>query len=201
MIKNVVFDFGNVLVRFDPMYMTSLYIDNPEDAALVAEVLFDRLYWDRLDSGTISDEEVIAESCKRLPQRLHDKTELIYNNWINNIPTLDGMEALLVKLKSKNIRLFLLSNISRGFSEKSDGIQILKYFEKCIFSAVCGHVKPNRDMFEYMLRECDISSEETLFVDDNEKNIGGAVDVGINGYLFDGNVERLENYLTEMGVL
>lgn len=201
MIKNVVFDFGNVLVHFDPLYMTKAYIDNEEDCKLVSEVLFDRLYWDKLDKGTISDAEVIEESCKRLPEHLHEKTALVYNNWYYNLPLFEGMEQLLKKLKEKNISLFLLSNISKGFAEKSDEIYILKYFEKCIFSAVCGHVKPNMDMFEYMLRECDIKGEETVFVDDNEKNIDGAVSVGINGYLFDGRYEHLEKYLSDKGIL
>ena len=56
-VKNVVFDFGQVLVHFDPSYMVGRYVSDEEDAALIAEVLFDRLYWDRLDAGTISDAE------------------------------------------------------------------------------------------------------------------------------------------------
>ena len=61
MIKNVVFDFGQVLVRFEPSYMVGQYVSDPIDAKLLEEVVFDRLYWDRLDAGTISNEEVIAE--------------------------------------------------------------------------------------------------------------------------------------------
>ena len=60
MIKNLVFDFGNVLVRYEPEYMVSQYVSDPEDKRLLAEVLFDRLYWDALDEGTITDEEVVT---------------------------------------------------------------------------------------------------------------------------------------------
>ena len=47
MFKNIIFDFGQVLVRFDPYYMTSVYISDENDIKSVCEVVFDRLYWDR----------------------------------------------------------------------------------------------------------------------------------------------------------
>ncbi|MBO5092626.1 MAG: HAD family phosphatase, partial [Clostridia bacterium] len=59
-IKNVVFDFGQVLVYFQPSYMVGAYVSDEADKALIEEVVFDRLYWDRLDSGDISDEEVVS---------------------------------------------------------------------------------------------------------------------------------------------
>ena len=74
MIKNVVFDFGQVLVRFEPEYMTGQYIKDENDIKLMSQVLFDRLYWDKLDKGTISDEEVVALSNERLPEHLREKT-------------------------------------------------------------------------------------------------------------------------------
>ena len=58
-------------------------------------------------------------------------------------------------------------------------------------------IKPNKDIFEYMLKECDILPSETLFIDDSPINIAGAESVGIKGYLFDGDVEKLSKYLDE----
>ena len=197
MIKNVVFDFGQVLVRFEPMYMTRQYIKDDADAALVADILFDRVYWDRLDAGTISDEEVVRLSCSRLPERLHESVEKVYYNWIYNLPEIEGMRDIIISLKKAGKRIYLLSNISEYFAAHADEIPILKEIEKCIFSAVAGHVKPNKDMFEYLCTECKISPSETLFIDDNEKNIAGARDYGISAYLFDGNSQKLKAYLTE----
>ena len=59
MIKNLVFDFGNVLVLFSPEYIVSQYLPDGEDKRLIVEILFDRLYWDKLDDGSISDEELM----------------------------------------------------------------------------------------------------------------------------------------------
>ena len=67
-IKTVVFDFGQVMVHFEPSYMVSKYVSDKNDAELLKTVIFDRLYWDRLDEGTITDYEVISECKKRLPE-------------------------------------------------------------------------------------------------------------------------------------
>ena len=196
MIKNIVFDFGQVLVHFDPMYMTGQYIKGEADVALASEVIFDRLYWDRLDAGTIEDAEVEAAIVSRLPARLHGAAVTAYRNWIYNIPEIDGMRELVKKLKrEKGVRVFVLSNISRYFAAHAHEIAILKEAEKCIFSAVCGHIKPDPDMFAYLCEECGILPEETCFIDDNAKNIAGAGAFGIHTYLFDGDAKRLEEHL------
>jgi putative hydrolase of the HAD superfamily len=198
MIRNVVFDFGQVMVHFEPSYMVAQYVSDPEDALLLREVVFDRLYWDRSDEGTIEDEELLAECRKRLPERLHEVAGQIYYNWIYHIPEIEGMRELVHSIKEKyGVRTFLLSNISTYFAAHRDEIPSLAEFEVCIFSAVAGHVKPHADMFEYLCEACGISAEETLFVDDSEKNIKGAEAFGIRGYLFDGNVAALRRYLDE----
>ena len=199
MIKNIVFDLGNVLIWFDEENMVGKYAPSKEDAVLLREVVLDRLYWDRLDAGTITDEEVIEEYKTRLPQRLWTVAEEIYYNWIYNIPPIEGMEELVKSLKeSGRVRLFLLSNISTYFAENEGVLPILSLLEKRIYSAVCGFVKPNREIFEYLCKECDILPTETLFIDDNEKNIEGARNFGIHGYLFDGDAARLTAYIEEL---
>ena len=80
MIKNVVFDFGQVLVHFIPADMVEKYVTDPADSALLQEVVFDRLYWDKLDAGTITDEEVLTAVQARLPERLWSVACEIYVN-------------------------------------------------------------------------------------------------------------------------
>ena len=194
-IKNVVFDFGQVLVYFNPRYMTEQYVSDEEDVALLEEVIFDRLYWDRLDDGTITDEETLTSAHARLPERLWEVADKIYYNWIYNIPEIEGMRELIIYLKEKyNVRLFLLSNISKYFAAHSDEVEILKEFEKCVFSSTIGKVKPSKEIFDYLCRECEILPEESIFVDDNPSNIEGAKAFGLNAYLFDGYAETLKKY-------
>ena len=66
MIKNYIFDFGNVLAEFYPEKLAAPYVENAEMRQRVCEVVFDRIYWDRLDEGNATDSEVKAGMCSRL---------------------------------------------------------------------------------------------------------------------------------------
>lgn len=198
MIRNIIFDFGQVMVRFDPAYMVGKYISDPDDREQVANVLFDRLYWDKLDRGTITDDEVIEASCARLPERLRDSVAPIYNNWIYNLPEIEGMRELVKHLKNDcGKRVFLLSNISKGFAAHAHEIPSLADFEDCVFSAVCGKIKPHAEIFDHLCQKNGLIPSECLFIDDNAANIAGAEAFGIHGYLFDGDVQRLYAYLND----
>lgn len=201
MIKNVVFDFGQVMVHFRPPKMVEKYVSDEADAKLLTEVVFDRLYWDKLDAGTITDEEVMEAVKGRLPQRLWKVAEEIYGRWMDNIPEIDGMSALVQSLKENDVPVFLLSNISKGFAERAEEFPVLKYFDKKVFSAVCGMVKPDRAIFEYLCNTCEIAPEETIFIDDSQKNLDGAKAYGIHGYLFDGDAKKLRCYLQGLGLI
>lgn len=198
-IKNIITDFGQVVVYFKPSYMVGQYVKDSNDAKLLETVVFDRLYWNDLDAGTIENEEVLNCCYKRLPKRLHQVAKEIYYNWIYNIPEIEGMKELLTLLKEKyNVRLILLSNISKYFAFHSHEIQVLKLYDKCYYSSLIGYVKPNVEIFDYVLKDLNIKAEETIFIDDLISNVEGAKKLRINGYLFDGNVIKLKEYLINM---
>ena len=203
MYKNLIFDFGQVLVHFEPLYMTSKYVKDKDDVNSVMDIVFDRLYWDRLDNGSITDDEVKTEICKRLPERLHKQAIEVYDNWYFNLPLFDGVFELLSQLKSSDKKLYLLSNISIGFSEnyhKNPEIKkILDLFDGLVFSGKLKKVKPDSKIFEHITRIYNLRKSETLFIDDNKNNIKGAEDFGIKGYLFDGDIKKLTKYLQNNG--
>ena len=201
MIRNVIFDFGQVLVHFNPAYMVSQYVRDEADAALLTEVVFDRLYWDALDAGTITDEDALDAVCKRLPMRLHEVAKDIHWHWIEMLPEIDGMDTLVGDLKAAGVPLYLLSNISRYFAENSHTIPILRHFDACVFSAVCGMVKPSREIFDHICRTYECDPAETLFIDDNEANVQSAIAFGLQGYRFDGDAAALRQFLKCEGVL
>ena len=193
--KNVIFDFGQVLVRFDPIYMTSRYVSDEDDVRDVANVLFDRLYWDRLDAGTIEDEEVVRLASQRVPQRLRGAIADVYYNWIYNIPEIEGMREAIAICREKGFGVYLLSNISHYFADRKEEIPILSLLDGYVFSAQCGCVKPSREIFAHTCDKFGLDPSQTLFVDDSEKNIKGAIDFGLTGYLFDGDSGKLCAYL------
>lgn len=199
MVKNYIFDFGRVLVHFDLDYMTSAYIKNKSDCDLAKNIIFDRLYWDKLDAGTITDSEVLDGIFARLPEYLHNDAEKVYLNWYHNLPVIDGMRELLAEIKSKGARLYLLSNISIGFADNYINVPEIKFllepFDGLVFSGKIGLTKPKKEIFEHLLSKYSLKAEECAFIDDSPINIKGAESIGIKGYLFNGDAKDLKTNL------
>lgn len=199
MFKNYIFDLGHVLTPFDAYALTRVYVKDEEDVALVAETVFDRLYWDRLDAGTIEDSEVTEGFLSRLPSRLHTPALNAYNNWIINLRPVPGMSELIYDIKSRGFRVFLLSNTSVNLYEnyhRSPWMkELFSTFDGLVVSGVIKLTKPSREIYEYVLDTYDLNAGETVFIDDNAKNIEGCESVGICGYLFDGDADRLRDFL------
>ena len=197
-IKNVIFDFGQVLVRFEPELMCKRYVENESDIKLLCEVLFSRIYWDRLDAGTISDEELISDVKTKIPERLHEPCEKIYYGWIYELPEIEGMRDVIALCRKKGFGIYLLSNISRYFAEHESEIPILSLLDGTVLSATVGHVKPSREIFEHITNKFDLTPCETLFVDDNSMNIEGANKFGIISYHFDGDARKLYDFISDL---
>lgn len=200
MFKNIIFDFGNVIAEFNPDKLTAPYAENKEDLRLLSDVVFDRLYWDGLDAGTVSDAYVKEKIANRLPLHLKDAGLKVFDNWINNMTPVPNVREVIFKLKKEGKRLFLLSNISIGFSEnykKTPWInEVLSEFDGLILSGITGLLKPDPEVFEYILSKYNLKREETLFIDDSPKNIKGAEAVRLRGYLFNGDGLKLERFLS-----
>lgn len=204
MIQNYIFDFGNVLARFDPEALTAVHVKDADALKTISDVVFDRLYWDQLDKGAITDDEVKAQMCSRLPKVLHESACRVYDDWIISMPTITGMKELIIDIRSHGGKLYLLSNISIGFAnmyhQNRPVKEILDLFDGLVFSGTVGLVKPNRDIYEHILKRFDLKADECVFIDDNADNIAAAKAVGIHGYVFNGDVNTLRQTLLQEGL-
>ncbi len=199
MIKNYIFDFGNVLARFYPEELTAPYVTEVEKAAAVSAVAFDRLYWDPLDAGTVTDDEVKDKIIARLPKEEGERACLAYDNWVRNLTPVEGMQEVVSALHKKGVKLYLLSNISQKFAAEYKEVKWIKelfdLFDGLVFSSDINIVKPSKEIFDYLLKKHGLKADDCLFIDDNANNIAGAKAVGIKGCLFDGNAQKLHKYL------
>ena len=81
MIKNIVFDMGNVLVQFDPELFMDRYSLTGEDRKLIRNEVFRSVEWTMLDRGVIDEEIAEQRILPRLPERLHDAACGLIEKW------------------------------------------------------------------------------------------------------------------------
>lgn len=200
MIKNVIFDMGNVLLRFDRETFMDRVEVSGEDRAILMDEVYMSLEWAMMDRGSLSEEEAADRMCARLPERLREKAHLLVDQWDRPILPVPGMAELVKELKDKGYGVYLLSNASRRQHEYWPEVPGSELFDGTVISADIGLVKPQPEIYLYTLSCFGLKCDECVFVDDAIINAEGAVYCGIPAIVFRGDSRRLRRELQEMGV-
>ncbi len=203
MIKNIIFDCGRVLVQYDERYIASFFTetDNAEDIETLATVAMARKYWNAFDEGVLTEDVYLEEVKKELPEHLHGAVEKLCAGWTSHMPPVPGMEKLVRELHESGKKLYLLSNFNKRLRGELHIVPAYDAFDDFVISGEVKMVKPNREIYEYLLNTYNLDSAECIFVDDNKGNIEAGERAGIKGYLFDGDAEKLRAYFKEEGIL
>lgn len=200
MIRNIIFDMGQVLKKYDPYACITPYVENREDAERIYNSCFASPEWQRLDAGTIRYEDALAVWKKRIPERLAGNLESIIDNWDRYLPDLPETCDLVRRLSEKGYRLFLLSNVSVRFDRIRKSFPALEFMSGAVLSAYEKVTKPDRRIYEILLERYHLNPTESVFIDDVQANVDGAESVGIRGIRFDGDVKNLISCLSKLGV-
>ena len=200
MIKNIVFDLGNVLLDFDPeRYLENLGYQGKVKEQLKSEI-FKTDEWLMLDRGTISQEDAVEIWQQRNPDLRVEITDVMAE-W-EKILTLkkDSLE-ILKSLAAKNYNLYILSNFhEKAFTYVSNKYNFFDYFDGKVISADIGMIKPDPEIYEHLLNKFNLEAGTTLFIDDSQKNIAAAINKGIRVIHFKDAAslkEELKLYLKE----
>lgn len=197
MIKNIIFDLSEVIISgyhgVEKLLREQFGIaeqDFKEQKQLKNELFLD------LMRGILSEEEYLEELLKGTNWNISLKQlkTAIRQNLNQPVP---GTTEIVKQLKAKgNYQLILLSDHAREWMEYIEkNNRDLKIFDKKIFSYDIGAVKSDKQTFKIVLEQTGIVADETLFIDDYEKNIKNAEAVGIHGIVFE-NAEQLRKTLS-----
>lgn len=187
--KNIIFDLGGVILNIDYDLAVSefkkLGLNNFSNHFSQAQ---QQQLFDQYEKGKISSDEFRAELKKELnPATTAEQIDAAWNSLLLDLPK----QRLEILKKMKNThRTFLLSNTNEihiiqfeKYLKQTFGINDLSgYFEKMYLSYKMGMRKPDAEIFEYVLKQNNLNSSETLFIDDSIQHIEGAKKLGIQTY-------------------
>ena len=188
MLKNVIFDFGGVVCTFSQDAILDDFCTGEAHARL-KPVLFRS--WQALDEGTADYEEYVAETLKLLDGEDKQIARRFFREWHRSMRPIPGVWALIGELKARGYGVYLLSNASTWFAGHLDDYPILRLFDGRLISAPEKMAKPEVRIYRLALERFGLNAAETLFVDDRAENTEAAERVGIAGYVFDGDAEKL----------
>lgn len=195
MIKNVIFDMGNVLLRYDPEYMLSFFDADDDDKKLLRREIFGNEEWLLLDEGKITQPQAYKGICKRLPERLYPLCADILMNWYRFFFPIDEMFTLAQKLKASGKKLYVLSNAHETFWDYFPKAPIFGIIDGIVLSSDVKLLKPDREIFITLQKQFDLKADECFFIDDTAENVDAAIRLGMKGYVYSGDTDALEKAL------
>lgn len=187
MIKNVIFDFGNVLTKFDSLELATDIMGGDREAGLYLQknTVNNTRLWDKYDAGLCSEEEIISLLCSELQPKYHSAVAEFVKTFETCFTQYDEMVPIVSELKSKGIKTFLLSNFPKEmFARVAPRCPILDMLDAQTVSSAIHMVKPEAEIFEYILGRYGLVPQETLFADDYAPNVRSAESLGIHAHLF-----------------
>lgn len=193
-IKNIVFDVGMVLIDF-------CWVQHCRNLGLSEEIIenFDKYmisseYWDKMDEGTIMEEDAIRAFIKAMPE-YKEQIEIFWKHPEGFVQEYSYSTPMIQQLKRLGYKVYLLSNYPLGMYQ-------VHWPTFSFFTEVDGYIvsaqecmkKPDERIYRLLCDRYQLKAEECLFIDDRQVNVDAAISVGMKSVLFE-NYEKLANYL------
>ena len=198
-IKNIVFDIGNVVVRWDPDLIAARTFDGSGHGSDIKDAIFGDDLWLSWNRG----ERTEAEMKHAFAETLGLEAELLDRLFFHIKDSQDLNEdtvRLMRTLKASGFRLFALTdNVHEIVHYLKERYAFWDLFEHATVSAEVGVLKPSAEIFHHVLNTNGLHANETVFFDDVAKNVAGAKAVGIHSFVFTSVANALAD-LERLGV-
>lgn len=201
-IRNVVFDIGNVLVRWDPLAIVEAAFGVAgEEAQARRHALFvEADIWRALNRGEFTEAEAMRAFVDA-GHLTHDEAERLFGQVYESLHLLADTPPLLERLAAAGYRLFALTdNVHEIVAHLQAEHAWWGLFEGATVSAAVGCLKPDPRIYRRLIDDHELVAEETVFFDDMPRNVEGAREAGMHAFLF-ADAAQAERDLRTLGVV
>ena len=203
MIRNIIFDLGNVIINYNQEQIISNFTKKEEEIKYIYDEIFHAPEWELMDLGNITNDEVIEVINKRNKFKYQKLTEDFLYQWYKKQAINRDIVEIAKMLKKNGYKLFVLSNMSNVTYKyfKND-----EFFSLCTGIIISAHehlIKPDEKVFRLLLDRYKLNAEECLFIDDDpsEQNYKTANKIGIKGRrIIPNQAEDVRKLLSEFNI-
>ncbi|MCI8759824.1 MAG: HAD family phosphatase [Clostridia bacterium] len=186
MIKNIVFDLGRVLVDFNPQKYLEEFGLEEEIRQSLTKNIFQSKEWEKCDSGVYQNNSDLVDLLVNQYPQLETEIKLVLNkNWVKMLSLKEETQVYLEDLKKQGFKIYILSNLSEESYQYVKNYEFFKIIDGGVYSYQLKICKPNPKIYEKLLNQYKILPKETIFIDDNEKNIEMSEKLGMYGVIFE----------------
>lgn len=199
--KNIIFDVGNVILGFNRNEILPKFTDNIKEQEFIENHIINSPEWlgyGLLDNGYLTIEEIISQ----IEDRTNHEHDTLVENFLKNFPLYLDLYPrvinLIKKLKENGYKIYLLSNMCLYEHNSIKDSELFNYLDGYVLSYQEHKIKPYKSIYNTIITRYNLDVSETMFIDDNQKNIETANELGILGLKvepdsYDSIIEVLRN--------
>ena len=198
-IRNVVFDVGNVIVRWEPEAIVELAFGKDLPAGITSRDLFGGDIFRALNRGAMSLTETQRMYAERhgFDRRTSDR---LIEALFESLHLIEETPVLMRQLKAAGYGVYCITdNVHEIVAYLRGRYDFWPLFDGVCVSADHATLKPDPRMYRWLCETYDLVPEECVFLDDLEKNIAGAKAVGMDGFVFTTTAKAIDD-LKSIGV-
>lgn len=170
MIKNIIFDLGGVVIKYDQRKIINTFTNNDDEIKYIFDEIFHSNEWKLMDLGLITKEEVIQNINSRNNNKYKELTEKFLNEWYKTQVINQDVVNIAKKLKENEYNIYVLSNMATTTYEYYKNNDFFKLCNGIVISAHEHIKKPDEKIFNILLDRYSLKAEECLFIDDDDTN-------------------------------
>lgn len=199
MIRNVIFDIGNVLTDFR---WNEFLQDKGFDEAMIQRIAKASIlspFWAEFDRGEWDTDKLLREFAKLDPE-IEDELYRAFGDIREMVTKRDYAIPWIKELKSKGYGVYYLSNYSyKAYVDCIDALDFIPFMDGGILSFQDRVIKPDAEIYRLLLSRYGLKAEECVFLDDTPANVEAAKKLGFAGIVF-GTREQAQEELRALGV-
>lgn len=196
MLKNIIFDFGNVIMNYNPDEILNHYELSRQEHNLLRKAIFESKEWSEIDAGKIDEKQATKIFVSRVPDNLKNKVNQIMATWPENVDFYEPVFNYIEHLRKDDYKIYGLSNTGMEFANFVKDSEMGNYFDGYVFSAQERLMKPDSRIYEKLLNRYSLKAEESLFIDDLKANTEAAKKLGMQTFTFKiDKLDELQDYI------
>jgi len=183
-LRNVIFDFGGVLVSWRPQEIIESFYPDPDLQALLRTHAFQHEDWLDMDRGTLEEAAIVGRIAARMARPEAEIWDLFAHIRQALVP-IEPTVALLHELRERGYKLYGLSNMSVPiFAHLHERHEFFKLFDGIVVSGAVKFIKPEPGIYEHLKARFAVDFAESVFIDDLERNVEAARALGLPAIQF-----------------
>ena len=204
MIKNLVFDLGNVLIEWNSEKILTYFEPEKQRGQVLRQAIFESGVWHQTDKGELSLKEACEEVLTQLDASYHSAIKNIFYHWYEVVYVYSDLQERIRLWVAQDYRIYILSTTCEIFYhiEKAGLLPIYPLLSGYILSSEVGVVKPEAEIYQKLLKKYNLNPVESVFIDDIQANLDTAAELGFETILSTSeteNIRAMETLLAAKG--